>query len=146
MLINKKTIELKALEVITKHIIQPQLREDLELFTDLENYHMVTPELAKKMGDLNYGDDYTESIGRYAYLSYYGASVTIDFIMNLDHNENEITEGVEFNPIDGYESLISNGHFNETFSCNGGMDLNDMSDMIKYAVLCLLEAKSNKKA
>lgn len=144
MKINKKLIEEKAIEIIAKHILQPQIREDLEFYMGLEYYHIVTPELAEKLSDLLYGDDYTESIGRYAYLAYYGDPVTIDFIMSLDIDESTVTEGVDFDPIDGYESLI-NDHFKDIFSHHGGLKLNDIGDMIKYAILCLLEEKANKK-
>lgn len=138
--ISRKMIEDKALEIITKHILLPQLKDDSEFYDNLRYYHIVTPKLAEKLSDLfyAYGDDYTKDIGRYAYISHYGDPVTIDFLMNLDADDDTMPDALIFESIGNYEHLIPD-HFSSLFSHHGGMRPNDISDMICYATLCLLE-------
>jgi hypothetical protein len=130
-------LEKAILKNVCDLVIQEPIEDAWKYFSDPEFFHIVTPEIAEKIGD-EFGDDYTDSIGRYAFLARWGEPISLEEFFKVEYLSGD-SSGIDFRPIDSLEGYIKNGHFEKYIDYNGGIDHSTLSDILIYTILKDLE-------
>ncbi len=134
----------KLRDFMFKNLLDHECLNMWEYYSDLRFYHIATPQITEKISGLLYGDDYSESVGEYVFISDYGEPIDIDELMKLEFDDkimNSETQDMAnydilVQTISGLKRLVEQGEYTNAFDYRSGIKSNDLKDL---TILFMLE-------
>ena len=147
MKMNTKNLKQKIADNLVKHIIGKTIDEAIEDCKNPLFYHILTPEMAEKINDIqNSDDDYSNAIGRYVFISFDGEPMTEEEIFSFDSSQIDdslLSFLFQFQDLGGFEDL-SNWYYQDIMKGDRkGLTESLIDEIARYTIMEEMEKAKN---